>query len=72
MEFVQSFNYSPALKKSVRLSVILSFRPYSILFNILRMNERNETKLCIHIDKIYIDIVKRHFFANLHKIMALG
>ena len=34
-----------------------------------RMNGQNSTKFCIHIiiDKIFVGILKRHFFANLQQ-----
>ena len=39
------------------------------LLHILRMNGQNETKFCISvmINKIYVNIVKRHFFVNLQQ-----
>ena len=49
----------------------LDWRKNLVLLHILRMNGQNSTKFCIHIifDKIYIGIVKRHFFffANLQQ-----
>ena len=45
------------------------------LLNILRINEQNSTKFCIHIviDKIYVGILKRPFFAilQLGRVTAL-
>ena len=40
---------------------------FVFLLNILRMNGQNLTKFCIHIiiDKIYVGIVKHHFFTNI-------
>ena len=39
------------------------------LLNILRINKQNSTKFCIHIviDKIYVVILKRLFFAILQQ-----
>ena len=40
-----------------------------VLLNILRINKQNSTKFCIHIviDKIYVGILKRPFFASLQQ-----
>ena len=57
-------------------SVILSFCHSGViqfLFNILRMNRKNETKFCVHIiiDKIYVGVVNCCFSQICKRVTAL-
>ena len=52
----------------------LFYAKISFLFNILRTNGQNFTKfyICIHIDKIYIEIVTHHFLHICTRVMDHG
>ena len=54
------------------LRPLIDFRNIFLL-NILRMDEQNSTKFCIHIiiDKIYVGKVKSHFSQICNGVMAL-
>ena len=76
-----NFVYTSLLTRSMLILYIFVDRKFAtelrplidariwFLIHILRMNGQNSTKFCIHIifDKIYVGIVKRHFFANLQQ-----
>ena len=76
-----NFVYTSALTRSMLVLLCVVYRKFAtelrplidtrswFLLHILRMNGQNLIKFCIHIifDKIYVGIVKRHFFANLQQ-----
>ena len=73
-----NFVYTSSLTRSSLVLSIVVFRKFAtdlrllihvriwFLLHILRMNVHNITKFCIHIiiDKIYVGIVKHHFFCK--------
>ena len=64
----QSSNFGQMGPRDAELWPLIDARN-CFLFNILRMDGQNLTKFCKHIiiDKIYVAIVKRHFFTNLQR-----
>ena len=62
------FEFWPDPAKRCRVTA-LDKCPNWFLLNMLRLDGQNLTKFCIHmiISKIYISIVKHHFFANVQQ-----
>ena len=67
-----SSNFSQIGPRAVELRPLKGVRNWFLL-NILRMDEQNLTKFCIHIiiDKIYIAIVMHHFLQICNRVTAL-